>query len=174
MAIRKIDPNKTRKVGTYKLKPYQIPEGFQIIIDTREQKPYPLSKLPTVRSVLHNGDYSIVGMEDLFAIERKQMSDFYSYIGSERVKKTQNKINRFCEMQRRGGFVGLIIEVDEKDLFAPSDTRHSNVSPEVARQFLVSWQVRYGLHVYLSKDRKMCERWMVDRMIKFWKVKNGE
>lgn len=153
----------------YKLKPYQIPDGMEIVVDTREQKPFPLKGLPTKVIKVDNGDYTIAGLEHLIAFERKQMSDFYSYIGSERLSKTNPKINRFMQMQLHGGFVGLIITEDEEDIFASSATRYANISPEVARQFLASWEAKYGLHLYMNKNVAMCERWMVDRMIKFYK-----
>ena len=47
-----------------------------VAIDTREQKPYrfPRSEVKTLAS----GDYSVVGLEDRIAIERKTKEDAYS------------------------------------------------------------------------------------------------
>ena len=46
----------------------------------------------------------------------------------------------------------------------------SRVSPETARQALVSFEVRYGLHVYYSRSRRDIARWVLDRAIKFYKL----
>lgn len=47
----------------------------QIIIDTREQTPLPFTNLPTETSTLYTGDYSVKGLEETFAIERKTIAD---------------------------------------------------------------------------------------------------
>jgi len=44
------------------------------------------------------------------------------------------------------------------------------VSPETARQALVSFEVRFGIHVYYSRSRRDISRWVLDRAIKFYKV----
>ena len=41
---------------------------------------------------------------------------------------------------------------------------------EAARQALVSFEIRYGVHVYYSRSRKDIARWILDRAIKFYKV----
>jgi len=152
------------------LKPYILPEGFVIVKDTREQRPLfdrPQDGLQVVKDTLHYGDYSIRGFETIFAVERKQISDFYSYIGKER-ERTVKKMEQFREIVCRGGFVGLAIEATESDLL--SGYIMSRVSPEVARQALVSFEIRYGVHCYYSKYRKDIERWIIDRAVKFYRV----
>jgi hypothetical protein len=42
-----------------------------ILIDAREQKPLPFERLKTQTDTLPTGDYSVVGLENLFAVERK-------------------------------------------------------------------------------------------------------
>ena len=41
-----------------------------VIIDTREQAPLLFTRLPAIRAGLLTGDYSIRGLEHLFAVER--------------------------------------------------------------------------------------------------------
>lgn len=49
---------------------------FTILIDTREQKPWNFgSDTPTQRIALPSGDYTILGMEQEIAIERKSLND---------------------------------------------------------------------------------------------------
>ena len=76
----------------YRPKPFVFPQGFVLVIDTRERNPLctAVKGLTVCRDTLKDGDYSIRGFEDRFAVERKQVSDFFSYIGRER-KKTIRK-----------------------------------------------------------------------------------
>jgi ERCC4-type nuclease len=152
------------------LKPFNLPEGFVLVRDTREQRPlfnHPQDGLEVVTDTLHYGDYSIRGFEEMFTVERKQISDFYSFIGKERVR-TVKKMEQFREIVSCGGFVGLVIEASECDLL--SGYIMSRVSPEVARQALVSFEIRYGVHCYYSKYRKNIERWIIDRAVKFYRI----
>ena len=56
------------------------------VIDTREQLPLRLEDfgLETRRDALAWGDYSIVGLEKLVALERKSIDDFTTCCGNER------------------------------------------------------------------------------------------
>jgi ERCC4-type nuclease len=150
------------------LKPFKkFPDGFVLIQDTREQRPLfnsPPEGLKIVTDTLLKGDYSIRGFEDKFCIERKQVSDFYSYIGKER-ERTIKKMKEFLDMQ----FAGLVIEASEANIL--NGFQMSRVSPETARQAIVSFEVRYGVHVYYSKSRHNIRRWVLDRAIKFYKVR---
>ena len=42
-----------------------------VIIDSREQDPLPIKRLETVRAGLQSADYSFLGGEHLFGVERK-------------------------------------------------------------------------------------------------------
>ena len=152
------------------LKPWNIPDGFVMLADSREQRPLftdPPEGLEVVTTTLRHGDYSIRGFEDRFAIERKQMSDFYAYIGKER-ERTSRKMEEFRQIISSGGWVGLVIESTEADLMGGYVM--SKVSPETARQALVSFEVRYGVHTYYSRSRGDIMRWALDRAIKFYRI----
>lgn len=151
-----------------KLRPHKIPEGMVVKIDTREQSPLWLPKPPkdlvVVRSTLTNGDYSIGGFEDSFAVERK-MDDLYPYFTSER-EKTKEKLIRLNKFE----FKGLVIEYEEAELYGPQ--LFTQVSPEVIRQSLVSVEIKYGVHVFYGR-REALERKVLDWMIYYWNYKHG-
>ena len=46
-----------------------------IVIDSREQEPLHFERLQVVPGTLYSGDYSIAGLEDSFAVERKSIGD---------------------------------------------------------------------------------------------------
>jgi len=156
----------SRKVASeYKLKPYVFPKDMIIVQDTREQLPL-FTRIPkglTICSAkLDYGDYSIRGHESTFCIERKGISDLLSYCTTER-EKTKRKMMQFKNME----WVGLVVESKESELYRPYI--YSNVSPELIRQCLVSFSVRYGVHVYVN-TRENITRWMLDHMIKYYRV----
>lgn len=156
-----------------KLKPFKIPKDMIIVVDTREQRPLfktipeHTGTLKIIKQKVPYGDYSILDHEFEFGIERKQISDFYGYIGKER-KKTTKKMQDFRDMVQGGGWVSLVVEASEADILAGFIM--SKVPGQVARGFLDSWRVRYGLHSYFNRNRNDIERYILDSMIKFYNV----
>ena len=60
-------------------------DNFTIIIDSREQTPWDFTNGPECeRGTLSTGDYSIKGLEDFIAIERKELEDFIGCCGRQR------------------------------------------------------------------------------------------
>ena len=161
---------KPTAIYTDQLKQAHIPGGMILVVDTREQKPLFTDLMPdlvTVAASLPHGDYSLQGFEDRFCVERKKISDFYAYIGKER-DRTTRKMEQFRKIVSRGGWVGLVVEATEADILAGYVM--SRISPETARQALVSFEVRYGVHVYYSRSRRDIARWILDRAIKYYKL----
>lgn len=155
------------------LKPYKFPSGFYLIVDTREQLPLftnPIEGLEIIRRKVDYGDYTIKGFEEYVAIERKQMSDLYSYVGKER-EKTIVKMKQFEKMVQANGFVALVIEASEEEVY--SGYGYSKVSPEAVRQSLASFRVRFGVHIYMNESREAIERFVLDCAIKFYKSRRA-
>ena len=55
-----------------------------ILIDTREQTPLPFADLTTERRTLPTGDYSVLGFERDFIVERKSVADLVQSATFER------------------------------------------------------------------------------------------
>jgi len=146
-----------------------IPKGFILAIDTREQQPLFASVLPEILPIQHvaleHGDYSIIGYENRVTIERKKLSDFYSYIGAER-KRTRNKITALSQMD----FAALIIEANESDL--DRKFGYGKLTPAHAHGFLISLRVRYGIHVYINSRREKLEEFIIEHLLKWWEIYN--
>lgn len=142
---------------------YQIPSDFVLVVDTREQQPLfnpPPEGLTIVKQALKHGDYSIRGFENKVTIERKKMSDLMSYIGSER-EKTVLKLDSMKDLQWKA----LVIEENWDDLFLPK--KYSQLSTNTIRQALVSFNLRFGLHIFSHPYRSECEKWILDRLL-YW------
>ena len=58
-----------------------------IVIDTREHCPLPFSRLATIRATLQSGDYSVLGVEHAFAVERKSVADLVGCCVGENVNE---------------------------------------------------------------------------------------
>jgi len=105
----------------------------------REQRPLFDSNAPGHPRLRGNpgalplGDYSVKGFEEAFAVERKQIADFYSYIGKER-ERTRYKMEAFKAACFRGGFAALVVEAEEKTssrgyIMRPREPRKPAVKP---------------------------------------------
>jgi len=112
---------------------------FAVVIDSREQTPFDFS--PDVRTVvgtLTSGDYSILGLEERCAVERKSLPDLVSCIttGRDRFKRELHRLRGFeCR--------AVVVEATISDVLAHSyrSKTHSNA----VLGSVLSWQVRYGV-----------------------------
>ena len=107
---------------------------MEIVIDTREQKPWGFPPHISVEiATLKTGDYAIKGDESNFAIERKSGDDFIGTISSG--------WPRFCkEIKRMENFPAKIIIVESdfenfcyrtgQGLILPPDHDHIMVTPQ--------------------------------------------
>ena len=78
-------------------------DPFTIAIDTREQRPYEFPGAE--RMTLPTGDYSIVGLEDQVAIERKSKTDAYSSLGQARAR-----FRRELERLAKFDYAAIVVE----------------------------------------------------------------
>src|SRR6516165_2547754 len=65
-----------------------------IVIDNREQEPLTFTRLKTVRGTLYSGDYSLRGLEDSFAVERKSLDDIANSCLSGNRDRFENELHR--------------------------------------------------------------------------------
>jgi ERCC4-type nuclease len=91
-------------------------EPATIIIDTREQEPYSFDPrlAATVRRALPAGDYSVVGLEQRVAVERKSLDDFVSTVIHARVR-FREELRRLAECRAacvvvEGGVADVLLQ----------------------------------------------------------------
>ena len=146
--------------------PLIVPTGFVLLQDTREQRPL-FTRLPkglvVCSATLYDGDYSVKGFENKIAFERKGISDLFPYCSKEQITRTRSKMIRFKKMD----FVGLVIEAKESDVF--QFQTFTKVPPQVVAGAIISFQVRYGVHVFFG-NREQCGNWILRRAVKYFNI----
>ncbi|MBN1420976.1 MAG: hypothetical protein JXP34_19550 [Planctomycetes bacterium] len=120
---------------------------------SREQAPLDLVPLRTVRTTLATGDYSIRGLEDLVAIERKSLPDLIGCVGRER-ERFERELRRLRAYPARA----VVVEASWADLergVGPLDPQRrwrSEVQPAAVTGSILSW-IAWGIPILLAGDR---------------------
>jgi len=136
---------------------------FTIVVDTREQRPYFFKG--AVKAALPAGDYSIVGLEHHITIERKMKADCYSSLGANR-ERFAREMKRLTEYK----YAAVVVESSLTDFLLPP--ARSKLHPHAAINTLVSWSVKYGVHIYFADSRKLARGLTYRILEKFWKYWN--
>lgn len=132
--------------------PSRLTELPTILIDTREQDPFPLIDYPTRIATLKTGDYSLDGFEGKVAVERKSKSDAYGCVGAGRRRFTEC-LERLAELDR----AAIVIErsIEDFDQNPPERTR---ISSRMAIGSYISWSCKYRIPVFWCHNRAYAER----------------
>jgi ERCC4-type nuclease len=127
----------------------------EIIIDTREQKPYtfnPALVVP-IRRALPAGDYSVAGLELLLAVERKSMDDFVGTVirARERFYRELAKLSRYPR-------ACVVVEGTLADLLAGNYRAHAH--PESVFGSALAITVDFGIPVFFCSSRSVACRFV--------------
>lgn len=123
--------------------PRENPE-IVVAIDTREQKPYRFARSEV--KTLASGDYSLIGLEDRIAIERKTKEDAYASLGQGRAR-FERELERLSHLD----YAAVVVETSLPDfLRAPAFSR---MHPKAAAGSIVAWSVKYRVCVFFAGDR---------------------
>jgi len=120
-----------------------------IVIDTREGEPYSFDPrlAGAVRRALAAGDYSLAGLEDQVAVERKTLDDFVSTVIHRR--------RRFREELRKLSRYRAACVVVEADLLDVLGKRYrSEARPEAVVGSTLSILLDYGVPVAFCGNRQ--------------------
>ena len=136
--------------------------GFAIVADTREQvrhsSQYTFAfsaegtpAVPVIRAKLDVGDYSVYGLEDRFALERKTVADAYHTFGSGR-ERFERELERAAKLE----YFGIVIEGSLRGLTVPPRFVET-VTPGTIINSLIAWSIDYPIRVWLADDRHHAE-----------------
>lgn len=138
---------------------------YTIAIDTREQQPYDMPG--AVVCTLPTGDYSIVGLLDRVAIERKSKADAYSSLGHGRAR-FRREFERLAALD----YAAVVVEDTVPGfLHRPS---HSKMNPRAAINSLIAWSVRYKVPVFFASDREHGRALTMKLLHAYWRYRGLE
>jgi ERCC4-type nuclease len=129
-----------------------------IAVDTREKEPLKFTRLQAVAWALFSGDYSIKGLEDQFAVERKSIDDLVSCCLSSNRERFEHELHRLRGFQ----FKRLLVVGSREDIAA--GLYRSRINPKAVLATLSAFEVRYDLPVVFANSPQeaatMVERWV--------------
>ncbi len=117
-----------------------------IVIDTREQSPLPIRRLPTVRAGLYTADYSVAGLESVFGIERKSVADLVSCCAGSNRERFEHELHRLRGFRfRRLLVIGARVEIE-------AGAYRSRITPAAVLGTLAAFEVRFDCPVVFEPD----------------------
>src|SRR3982074_3599553 len=128
-----------------------------LVIDNREVQPLVFTRLPSVRGTLYSGDISILGLEDLFSIERKgSIEELVSCCTGQR-ERFEHELHRLRGFRfKRLAVIGNRSEIEYQRY-------RSRVAPAAVLGSLAAWECKFDLPiVFFSTPEEMAlqiERW---------------
>ena len=127
---------------------------MQVIVDSREQLPFTFSHerydVQIQQGTLAVGDYSLRGLEDKVAVERKSLPDLVQCLGRER--------ERFERELQRGAALdafAVVVEGSWSDL--ANGNFRSQFNPHAACQSVLAFMARYRLPFLFAGSRPAAE-----------------
>ena len=136
---------------------------YKIVVDTREQKPYKFDN--SITGKLDVGDYSIEGLEDIVAIERKTLDDWVSSITKNR-KQMEEKV-KYARLKLF--YYAIVIESDMTKMW--QKRRYSKVPPAAYINTALKWSVKYNLPIFFSSNAsqgKYITKTLLDGFHNYW------
>jgi len=114
---------------------------MKIICDTREQAPFTFGGMDAQvqAGTLTTGDYSLVGLSDRCAVERKSLDDLMGCLTGEGRERFERELARARGLDA----FAVVIEASFQDM-AEGHYR-SKMKPHAALQSVLAFQVRYGV-----------------------------
>lgn len=133
----------------------QTPQPI-VLVDTREKTPLPFANLTTERRTLPTGDYSVLGFERDFSIERKSIEDLIQSLthGRDRFSRELQRMRAFDF--RRLLVVGTLADLEEHRY-------RSLANPKAVVGSLFAFEARFDVPVFFSATPEsaatLIERW---------------
>lgn len=148
-----------------------------IIVDTREQSPYQFTGfvadatdgagplvIQTRTAGLASGDYSLAGMEEVVAVERKSLADLFSTIGQGR-SRFERELQRLNQMR----FAAVVVEAEWSTVLNDPPP-HTRLTPKTIWRSVVCWQQRYTrVHWSFLPSRRHAEVMTLRVLERAWK-----
>lgn len=132
---------------------------FTIIVDTREQTPWEFENYATANKKLDTGDYSIEGLQDIFAIERKRtVSEIANNITEPRFKDVLDRLEKF-----KHKFILLEFTLNNVMDYpvgstVPKRMWHTlKITSKYILKYLTEINIKYNIHTIYCGNRENAE-----------------
>jgi ERCC4-type nuclease len=122
-------------------------ENLTLIVDSREQQALQFKNFPSEVRGLRTGDYSLIGFEDVFTVERKSISDL---IGS----LTAGRDRFFRELDRMQSYQFKRLLVIGKRSDIEKGNYRSTAHPASILASLNTIEVRFNIPVIFTTDER--------------------
>ena len=111
-----------------------------ILVDTCEQTPLTFANCPSETATLATGDYSIMGFEDEFTVERKSLDDLVGSCTNDRERFERELVRMRGYYFRRLLIVGTVEDVE-------AHRYRSRAEPKEILASVTAFEIRYGMPV---------------------------
>lgn len=125
-----------------------------IVIDSREKAPLVFGDYPTLRAKLDAGDYSLVGLEHLVAVERKSKEDAWLCASNGTKSNPHGNRDRFVRCLERLASLDrafIVIECTFADFCVQPE--HTRIEPASVVGSYYSWAAQYRIPVFWPGSR---------------------
>lgn len=128
---------------------------MRIIVDSREQAPFPFrgaryEGVSVEVGTLGTGDYSLAGLTDKVAVERKELADLVACLGRERERFER-------ELQRAAALDAFAVVVEASWAELASGQYRSRLNPHAACQSVLAFAGRYRVPFLFAGSRAAAE-----------------
>jgi len=132
-----------------KKKEEKLIEQFQVVVDSREQKPYRFKN--SIISALPYGDYTIFYKNKNYinriCVERKSnVSELFAFSGRHR-ERFERELKKLSEIE----YPILLLEMDFMDIV--NEQPPGILLASVVYGTLISFMVKYNIHIYFVHNR---------------------
>ncbi len=135
------------------------------LIDTREPDPAPWENyfsLPTVRTCLPTGDYSLDGFQSWVSIERKTLDDLIGCLTVSRERFTR-------ELERAASILHFYVVVEARYSDLLQGNYRSQMNPRSAWESVVALQHRYAIPFLFAGSQEVAATLCESILLRFWR-----
>lgn len=128
---------------------------MRIVIDTREQAPFGFQHEKYAGTVIESGsldtgDYSLAGLIDRVAVERKSLPDLVACLGRERERFER-------ELQRAASLDAFTVVIEAAWADLTGGQYRSQLNPHSACQSVAAFMARHGISFMFAGSRAGAE-----------------
>jgi len=149
---------------------------FTIVVDTREQKPWVFENYSTAHHKLDTGDYSIQGLENIIAIERKRnVAEIAHNI-------TENRFDDVIDRLSKTKYPFILLEFNLQSVMQypvgstiPKKLWNKiRITPNFIIKHLLELQIEHNINIIFCGDSDNAEKMALSILKKIHKIETNK